>query len=375
MKRCILTIIDILHSEGAENVAVNIAVKLAESSEYNPVVCVTRSGGVLEKTLKAHNIKYYILNRHKTHEIHKFLPIKNIIKENKVSLIHAHKIGSNLWGSIIGKLFRIPVISHFHAHHMSLEKLTYLAAAKIIGSFSSKIISISEFERQRLIIEEGIPYSKMVTIYNGINYEKFQKTANSGLKRELGIASRSLVVGIVAAFRSQKNHELFILAANEILKRNQNVQFILIGDGATRGKIERMVLNLGIKNNFIFTNARSDIPDILSIIDVGVLSSHWEGLPLAVLEYMAASKPVVSTDVSGMSEVIENGVNGFLVPAGNFQALAEKITMILDNKTLAMKLGKNGFSKVKYKFSEEVMMSSIKNLYSDVISGKIIANS
>src|SRR3990167_1946233 len=219
MKKGVLTFIDILHSEGAENVAVNIAVKLAESGEYNPVVCVTRRGGVLENILTASNIKYYILNRNNVYDIHKFLPLRNIIKENNISIIHAHKIGSDLWGSIIGKLLGIPVISHFHAHHISLRNLTFMATAKIIGSFSSKIISISEFERQRLIVEEGIPYSKIVTIYNGINYEKYQKKANAALRKQLGIGSESSVVGIVAAFRDQKNHELFILAANEILKK------------------------------------------------------------------------------------------------------------------------------------------------------------
>lgn len=370
MKKGILTFIDILHSEGAENIAVNITIKLAESGEYNPVVCATRRGGVLENTLKASNIKYYILNRNNFYDIHKFLPLRNIIRENNISIIHAHKIGSNLWGSIFGNLFGIPVISHFHAHHKSLEDLAFLAAARIIGSLSRNIISISEFERQRLIVEEGIPSSKIVTIYNGIDYEKYQRKANDELRKQLGIEPGSSVVGIVAAFREQKNHELFILAANEIFKKNQKVMFVLIGDGVTREKIEKMVSDLGITNNVIFTGARRDVPDILSIIDVGVLSSHWEGLPLAVLEYMAASKPVVSTDVSGLSEVIENGVNGFLVPAGNFQALAEKINLILENKALASEMGKNGFSTVKYKFSEEVMMSRVKSLYNETLAGK-----
>jgi len=162
-----------------------------------------------------------------------------------------------------------------------------------------------------------------------------------------------------------------LVAANEIFRKNNKVKFVLIGDGVTRERIEKMVSDLGITNNVIFTGARRDVPDIISIIDVGVLSSHWEGLPLALLEYMAASKPVVSTDVSGLSEVIDNGVNGFLVPAGSFQALADKINLILENKSLAQELGKNGFSTVKYKFSEEVMMSRVKSLYKETLAGKL----
>ncbi|MEQ9620240.1 MAG: glycosyltransferase family 4 protein [Deltaproteobacteria bacterium] len=366
MKKNVMILLDILHSEGAENLAVNIAVNLNKSTEYSPFVCVTRAGGVLEDKLRINNIKYVILNRNHRYEFYKFLPMKKIIREENIRIIHAHKLGSNFWGSLIGGFLGIPVISHFHTYHISPTRSTDIVAAKLIDRLSRKIISISDYVRDRLISEEGITPSKIVTIHNGIDYSKYNTELRLDLKKELDINIESPVVGIIAAFRPEKYHELFLLAAREIIKKHPHVIFLLVGDGITRKKIEGIAVELGIKDNCVFTGIRQDIPDILSIIDIGVLSSHWEGLPLAILEYMASSKPVVSTNVSGLEEVIVNGENGFLVPPGDFRELAEKINMLIENETLAREMGKKAFSTVKEKFSEEIMMNKIERLYDEI---------
>jgi glycosyltransferase involved in cell wall biosynthesis len=367
MKKKVLILIDILHPSGAENMAINIAVKLKDSSAYSPFVCATRSGGVLEDKLRDSDIEYIVLGRNQSYEFHKFLPLRRIIRDKNVKILHAHKIGSNLWGSLLGSILGLPVISHFHAHHKSLESLNNLVAAKIINRFSSKIISISKYEKKRLINEEGITPSKIVTIYNGIDYSKYRSISDLDLKKRLDIRTETPLVGFVAAFRQQKNHELLMLTAREVLKKNPEVIFLLVGDGETRGKIERMAGELGIERNCRFTGFRNDIPDLISIFNVAVLSSHWEGLPLAVLEYMASSKPVVCTDVSGLSELVEDGVNGFLVKPGDYQEFSDKINTLLNDEELAYKMGKNGFYTVKNNFSEDMMMERIESLYDEIL--------
>jgi len=370
MKKVVLTLIDILHSEGAENVAVNIAVNLKKSDDYVPIVCSTRGGGVLERVLYDNNVKYFCLNRKHSYQAYKFINLKKVIEEENVKIIHAHKIGSNFWGSMIGKFWKVPVISHFHAHHALIKSRGSLVAAKLIGKLSQKIISISEYERQRLIEEEGILPSKIVTIHNGIEYSKYKTTPSLDTKRKLGIKMDSPVVGIIAAFRPQKNHELFLLAAREILKKNKKVSFLLVGDGTTRKRAEGLASDLGIRENCLFTGYRDDIPDIISIIDVGVFSSHWEGLPIAALEYMASSKPIVSTSVSGLSEVVKDNFNGFLVPPGSYDQLAHRINLLLETEDLALEMGKNGFSILKEKFTEEFMMKRVKDLYGEVLANE-----
>jgi Glycosyltransferase len=221
-----------------------------------------------------------------------------------------------------------------------------------------------------LIEEEGILPSKIVTIYNGIESSKYRAKPNLDVKRQLGIETGSPVVGIIAAFRPQKNHELFLLAAREVLKKNKNVYFLLVGDGIRRRRMEELASELGITKNCLFTGFRKDIPDIISMIDIGVLSSHWEGLPLVVLEYMASSKPVISTNVSGLSEAIHDNINGFLVSPEDHEMLAQRINLLLDNKNLALEMGTNGCSIVREKFTEESMIRRIEALYTEVLAGR-----
>lgn len=368
MKKGVLILLDILYPAGAEHTAVNIAVRLKESKNYSPVVCATREGGVLEQTLISNDVKFFILGRKNKFQFHKFLPLKEIVKNENIRIIHAHKIGSNFWGSILGTIFNLPSVLHYQAHQPEVRGHLYYLESKLINLLCTKIISISQFETERLIRQEGISRSKIVTIHNSIDYKKYTVKSSPNLRNDLCIKPNSPIVGMVAAFRPQKNHELFLLAAREILKDNQDAIFLLVGDGPTKEKIERMASELGIKNNCIFTGLRKDIPDIISIMDVCALATHWEGLPLCVLEYMALYKAVVCSNVSGLSELIENDVNGFLVPPGDYHTFAEKITTLINDKELSSKLGKNAFSTVKEKFSEDTMMDRIENLYDEILS-------
>lgn len=367
MKIGVLTLIDTFYPSGAENIAVNIALKLNESERYSPVVCSTRDGGELETRLRNNNIEHFILGRNHSYEINKFYPLKQIIRDKNIKIIHAHKIGSNLWGSLIGQVAGIPTISHFHADHKSLEGFGPLVVAKIINTLSNKIISISEFERQRLIGEEGIDPLKTVTIYNGIDSGIYRTTPNLELKEQLGIKQGAPVVGCVAAFREQKNHELLMRAARDVIAENRDVNFVLVGDGVTRKKIEHMAAVLKIEKSCIFTGLRNDIPDLVSVFDVCVLSSHWEGMPLCILEYMASSKPVVCNDVSGLSELVENNVSGFLTPPDDHIAFAEKVNLLLSDRELALSMGRNGLSRVRDEFSEAAMMDRIEKLYDETL--------
>lgn len=368
MKKGVLILLDINPPQGAENVAVNIAVKLKESSKYTPIVCSTRKGGMLEERLKSHNIKYFLLNRSNRYEFYKFFRLKKIIKDENIKIIHAHKIGSNFWGSIMGELVGIPVISHYHGYNEKVKHKINLFANKLIGVLSTKIISVSESVTRRLITNEAFPQSKITTIHNGINYKRYQLHPNFDIRTQFNIGMDTPIVGIVAALTQVKNHELFLLAAREILDHMSEVRFLIVGQGDRKSKLEQMASELGIANNCIFTGFRTDIPEIISIMDIGVLTSLSEGIPLALLEYMASSKPVVSTDVGGISEVVVNGENGFLAPPGNFHKLAEKIIRLVENKSLAAEIGKNAFNTVKEKFSEDGMMDKIESLYDEILS-------
>lgn len=367
MKTGVLILLDTLELGGAESIAVNIAIRLKSTDIYKPVFCLTREGGELENKLKEHNIKCYSLGRRHRYELHKFYGVKNIIRDENIKLIHAHKPGSNLWAGVLGRIFGLPVISHLHTHPRELGPIGGPILSKIIYSMSAKIICISEYVRQELIKELNADPSKIVTIHNGIDYRDFIMEPNTDLIEELGLDSCSLIVALIAGFRGVKNHEMLLHAAKEIIDKGIHVNFLFVGEGILRDQSESKAKDLGISENCIFTGLRTDIPEIISIIDIGVLCSLWEGIPLVVLEYMAASKPVISTDIKGVHEIIQDGENGILVPLGDINTLANAILHLSNNKSFANKLGKNGFKTVKEKFSEQAMMKKITNMYESVL--------
>jgi len=364
----VVILIDALHSEGAENVAVSIAVNLRRLGHFEPIVCATRWGGILEDVLKKNDIPCLILNRHSAFHAHKFLPLRTLIKKENVQLIHAHKVGSNFWGSLVGKSTGVPVISHFHSHQAEEGRRKAVAAARMAGRLSRRIVAISEYERKRLIEEEGLPADKTQTIYNGIDLDRYGTSDGAGIRSEFGIDGDAPVVGLVAAFRPEKNHRLFVDAAAAVLQTNPSAVFVCVGEGDLRADVQRYAEETGVAAAFRFTGFRKDVPAIISALDVGVLCSDWEGLPLVLLEYMASSRPVVATNVSGVSEVVADGDSGYLVPPQDSPALAAGIAGLLGNEGLRRRFGERGRDITIEKFSDDTMMKQVHKLYEETMS-------
>jgi glycosyltransferase involved in cell wall biosynthesis len=366
MKIGVLTVLDKLEPGGGENIAISIAIKLRDSDLYEPIVCATRYGGELEERLRKKQVKYIILQRHRLYEFHKFLPLQKIIREQNIKIIHCHKTGSNFWGSIIGKFNQIgAIIAHVHGRTYSWKNFRI---EKFVGRMADKIVSVSEFEKQRLK-KAGVSPSKIITVSNGIDCANFFVEPNLEMKNKLGIKADAPVVGICAGLRFEKNHETFLLAAKEVLREKGDTHFLIVGDGDRKRELKALAINLGIAEHCIFTGfIKKEISELLSIFDIGILCSKLEAMPLTLLEYMASSKPIVATRVGGVPEVVREGVNGFLVPSEDYRALADKITLLLSNKGLSKKMGQEGLSIVKHQFSESIMARKIEDLYTQTLS-------
>jgi len=299
MRRNIIILIDALVPGGAETLAVDSAIGLKNSGRYNPIICATRrEGNVLEEKLKENGVEFISLQRNWTFEIHRFSKLLRVIKERSVEIIHAHKRGSNFWGGIIGKISGVPaIIAHVHGEVSNLQSRMIYGA---ISSLADKIIAVSESEKRRLVDKWHLPEAKVIKIYNGVNINGRNAKPHQTIRKELRLEENCSIVGIVAGLRPEKDHRTLLLAASTILREINNVYFLIVGDGTERETLESYASDLGIAKNCIFTGYRRDIFDILSIIDIGVLCSEREGLPLVLLEYMFSSKPIVATKVGGV---------------------------------------------------------------------------
>lgn len=170
------------------------------------------------------------------------------------------------------------------------------------------------------------------------------------------------VIGTVASLRKEKDYFSFIKAAQQVLQQRTDVRFISVGEGKLRGELEELVRQLGIQQYVFFLGFQRNTLDIMKAMDIFVLSSITEGLPTAILEAMSLGKPVVATAVGGVPELVREGENGFLVPAGDYMALASSILTFLDSASLRKRLGQRGREIAMHEFSIEHAARETENL-------------
>ena len=167
-----------------------------------------------------------------------------------------------------------------------------------------------------------------------------------------------------------KGHPLLLDAAAEVIREFPKTRFVFAGDGALRKELEDKVDRLGLGQNVLFLGRRNDIPEILACCDIGVLPSKAEGLPNAVLEYLAAGLPTVASAVGGNAEIIRDGENGLLFPAENAGALAEKLLRILRDPEFARRLGQAGQEHVRQNFSFDRMIEQVDRMYTELLGAR-----
>lgn len=195
-------------------------------------------------------------------------------------------------------------------------------------------------------------------------------TARNSVRAEFGISSGAPLVGIIARLTEQKDHDNFLHAAKIILRDQPEAKFLVVGEGPLAESLKALSLSLGIDRSVIFCGNRSDIPAVMSALDVLVFSSRWEGLPVALLEGMASSLPVVSTRVGGVPGVIQNGETGVLVPPADSQSLADACLLLIKDPALREKMGQAGNIHVRANYGMDGMVEKIANLYRSLLGAK-----
>jgi len=228
----------------------------------------------------------------------------------------------------------------------------------------SALVAVSRSVADYLVSVLGVPSGRVRVVPNWVEPDEFAREADRpAVRAALGVTDGTAVVLMVARFDEQKRHGDLVAAAQQLRARGSVALFVLAGDGPTRERVEREVNAAGLRAAFRFLGHRNDVPALLAAADVVVLSSHYEGCPISVLEAMAAGRPVVATLVAGTAEVVESGVTGLLVPIGDTEGLADALGRLLSDPGQRVAMGEAGRRRVCRDFAADPLVRRIEALY------------
>jgi len=322
---------------GAERFVTGLALHVPRE-RIEPWVCSTRCGEP-HAVVELQEAGGPHLNRGSSSKLHvrRLSKLVAVMRRERFDVVHAHKFGSNLWGSTIGRACGVPVIiAHEHNWSYTGDRLRAFLDGQVIGRLATRFIAVSEANRRRMVELEGVPADKIIVLPTA--YIPHSAPANGDIRAELGLASDAPLVGVAAGLRTEKALEVMLEAHSLLGGPGREAHLVIAGDGPCQADLQRRARGLGIRERVHFLGERRDVDSILRSVDVGAMSSDWEGMPLFVFECMATDTPLVATAVGGLTDIVQNGTTGLLVPPRDPQALASALTSLLADRPLARRI-------------------------------------
>jgi len=296
--------------------------------------------------------------------------ITKILKEKKPDIVHTHSSKSGVIGRIAAYRAGVPVIFHtiqgfsFHQFSSSLAKVAYVPIERFTSRYADLHLSVNQFDLEYAVEHHIIPKDKIVRLYNGIDLSKSEEGLEEGeLKQKMNIPKDALIVTQVGRLWDQKAPEIFVRTAIKTLEENKNIYFLLVGDGELRPKLESIIHKHSLEKHIRILGWRKDVDHLLSITDVFMLTSLWEGLSVAILEAMAYKLPIIASNIKGNNELLVNGESGYLCEPNNISDFHNKLSLLIKDRSLMTKIGESGFNRAYELFSIEKTVSEIDQLY------------
>ncbi len=367
----VVVMIDFLApSGGGERLAMQLATRL-DPDRFERTLCVTRWSPGADRDpavaaaaddLRAAGVRLLLIDRAKKVDLRAWGPLWSLMRRGRVDILHAHKFGSNVWAALLGRAAGVPVVvAHEHTWSYEGNPLRRFLDRELIARRSDTFIAVSREDRRRMIEVEGIRPEDITFVPNGIPARPGGRGAR--VREELGIDPSAPVVGAVAGLRAQKSLDVLVRAAGLLRGRVPDARVLIAGEGAERPGLEALVVELGLDDAVTLLGARSDVPDVLDAVDVAASTSAYEGSPLALMECMAAGRPVVATRVGGVPDLIEHGKHGLLVDPGDPAAVARALVELLLDPRRAAEMGRHGRERQAREFDLDVMTRTLEELY------------
>jgi glycosyltransferase involved in cell wall biosynthesis len=314
------------------------------------------------------DVTLFSLSFERPYQIWQAARFGNILRRERISILHSHLFNASLAACPIGHLCGVPAIietTHVReAWRHGWLKRTY-AIDRFAGRFVDHYIAVSKANARYLIEEKKLPAKKVHVIHNGCDLKKFdpERKAPRGLKKSLGFSEDDPVVVVLGRLEPQKGHRFLLQAHARVLREVPAVRLVCVGAGALDQELQDQCQQLQIQDSVRFVGYQSNVGDWLALADVSVLPSLFEGLPLVAIESLAAQRPMVATAVDGTPEVVINERTGLTVPPENAQKLADALVRLLRQPELRHRLARAGRQWVLEHFSQEQQIRKTEELY------------
>ena len=345
-----------------------------KTSAFHHSICCMMSRGEFADELERAGVEIFELGYRRRYFLNTVMKLADLLRKKNIAVLHTHLFEPGLVGRLAAWLAGTPVIIT-HEHGKTLWKKPYHHIFERLALWRTDMrVVVSEDIKQLRMTHEGTPEAKLILIENAVDPERFgvdEETRNK-VRSELGIGD-CFVVGTVGRLVPAKDYDLFLEAARRLLEGNSRMRFLMVGDGHLRAGLEARARDLGLEGSVLFLGNRTDIPRLLAAMDLYLITSVREGLPISLIEAMLAARPIVSTAVGGIPEALAGGETGLLVESGSADAVVEAVTGLMGDPGRRETMGRAARDVALQRYSPARVLEKLDRLYSRLLEGKGIA--
>ncbi|HKZ57693.1 MAG TPA: glycosyltransferase [Thermodesulfovibrionales bacterium] len=348
--------------------------KAYSRERFNPIFCCLGPKEEIGKEIEETKIEFIPLNklRYNRFSLGIVLELYRLMKKKQIHVVRTHRYRSNLYGRLAAFLAGVPVIiASVHDNYRTDKRPKRRIMNRILSKITDKIVAVSEDVKEDIIRYDSINPSKIDVIPNGIDVERFNPEKNTtDIRKEFSLEDDDIVIGFIGRIVPAKGLKYLLNALPYLKKEFKSIKLLIVGEGSLVEELKERAKKNNIFDNILFTGRRRDIPEILASINIFVMPSIAEGLPNALLEAMAMGKPIVTTEVGGIPEIVKNGFNGLLVPPRDTLSLSKAIKELISNDRLAAKLGQAARDLVHDNLSIKAIAQKWQSLYLSILKEK-----
>ena len=353
---------------GSETLAWRIARRLNRTGRYACAVYAVGQSGDLAGALAADGIPCRAFRRSDRFDVTIIGALARQFRASGIRLVHTHHLGQLIYGGIAARLAGARVVHTEHEFY-TLARPRARRLLRLLSGLADCVTAVAppvaDFLRDRV----GLPERKLRIVPNGVDVDLF-RSAKPVERGSVGCEEDSLVVGCVGRLSPEKGQRVLLSAFGEVASRHPAARLLLIGDGEERARLEAQARELGIGAATRFLGMRADVPALIAACDVVVLPSHHEGLPLVLLEAMAAGKAVVATAVGAVPQILEDGRTGLVVPPGEAGALAGAMEALLRDADRRRQIGVQASAHVEASYNFDQTMAQYEAVYDAVMGAR-----